>query len=97
MYNILWLHGCDAVVLTKSARQTDRHINTWQSTQNHFCLSSYFNGCLRGREREREREKETETQRENTVEAVGVEPWCCIVSFGGGLYLMAGLGLNELN
>lgn len=30
-------------------------------------------------------------------EAVGVEPWCCFVSFGVGLNLMAGLGLNELN
>lgn len=38
--------------------------------------------------------------RENSKDidkAVGVELHHCTVSFGAGLFLMAGLGLNELN
>lgn len=42
-------------------------------------------------------ERVRERERENIDKAVGVETWCCIVSFGAGLYLMAGLGLTELN
>lgn len=41
--------------------------------------------------------KNRKRERKNKDKAVGVEPWCCILSFGAGLYLMAGLGLNELN
>ena len=41
--------------------------------------------------------KSIKREGKNKGKAVGVEPWCCILSFGAGLYLMAGLGLNELN
>ena len=41
------LHGCDAIVVKKSVhRQTDRNINTWQSTPNLLCGSSCYSRCL---------------------------------------------------
>lgn len=49
-------------------------------------------GVRKGRS-ERGRERSSK----DIDKAVGVELHRCTVSFGAGLFLMAGLGLNELN